>query len=124
MNLLLDTHIWLWWLVDDPKLVRTHKEAINDPANRVWVSVISVWEVAIKEARGKLQVAEDPVAASRELGLKFLAFNLEHARAVRALSGIHADPFDRALIAQAAIEHATLATADDAIRRYPGLTIL
>lgn len=124
MNLLLDTHVWLWWLADDRRLPRLFRDSINEPDNQVSVSAVSVWEVRIKSRSGKIRIDSDPVAVSAGLGLDFLPFTIGHANRVASLPELHRDPFDRALIAQALFEDTTLLSLDEAVRRYPGLRLL
>ena len=119
MNLLLDTHIWLWWLADSERLPAAYRDAINSPDSRVFVSAISLWEVHLKRQSGRLITEGDIVAASADMGLEFLAFTVGHANIIDSLPGIHGDPFDRALIAQAIGERSILMTVDEKIMRYP-----
>lgn len=118
MNLLLDTHVLLWWLADDPKLVQPARQAVADTDNIVHVSAVSLWETAIKQGIGKLDLPdgfEDAVAAQ---GFRELPVKWAHARQSRLLPWLHRDPFDRMLVAQAQVEQLTLVTADAGIRAY------
>ena len=118
MNLLLDTHVALWWLADDPVLpdhLRTH---ISDNANLVAVSAVTVWEVAIKAALGKIEVDDTWLTALEADGIQQLPVTWHHAERVRHLPLLHRDPFDRMLIAQALEERFTLVTADRTIPEY------
>jgi PIN domain nuclease of toxin-antitoxin system len=124
LNLLLDTHVWLWWLQEDPQLPARFLEAVNSPDNRVFVSAISLWELNIKRQSGKLRVDGDLAKVSLERGLQFMAFTVDHADLVLTLPDFHKDPFDRALIAQAIGYEATMLTCDATIQRYPGLRLL
>lgn len=122
MKVLLDTHILLWWVLDDPKLSTAHREIISDPANEICVSSASGWEIATKHRLGKLPEAGDvPVRLSyyvRKAGFLVLEISLEHALAAGALSGEHKDPFDRMLIAQARLENLPVITVDSVFQRY------
>ncbi len=122
MRLLLDTHAFLWWLEDSPKLGLLAREAIGDSANEVWVSAASAWEIAIKAALGRLKMKEAPeVCLPREMkknGFRALEISHAHALAVRTLPSLHADPFDRLLVVQSRLEGLTLVTADDFLSRY------
>lgn len=121
MNLLLDTHVALWAIVDSPKLTEKARELIQSPKTAVWISAASVWEVAIKHAlaRGDMPVAsQDAVRYFRESGYRFLAVEAEHAVAVEGLPAHHNDPFDRILVAQALIEPMRLMTHDALVARY------
>ncbi len=117
MRLLLDTHILLWALADDPALKPAWREALDD-AESLHVSAASIWEIAIKRALGKLRVDGDPARAAREAGCVPLPITWEHGEAAGALPPHHADPFDRLLIAQGRLEGLTLLTADAAFARY------
>lgn len=118
MNLLLDTHIVLWWLSDDPVLSETIRGHIGDTANMVFVSAATVWEVAIKASIGKLEVADSWLEALLTDGIQQLPVRWSHAEHVRKLPMIHRDPFDRLLITQAIDERLILVTADDIIPTY------
>ncbi|MBK9493000.1 MAG: type II toxin-antitoxin system VapC family toxin [Xanthomonadales bacterium] len=121
MNLLLDTHVALWAIVDSPKLTEKARELIQSPKTAVWISAASVWEIAIKHAlaRGDMPVAsQDAVRYFRESGYRFLAVEAEHAVAVEGLPAHHNDPFDRILVAQALIEPMRLMTHDALVARY------
>lgn len=118
MRLLLDTHAYLWWLADDPRLREGARAAIADPDAAVHVSAASVWEIAIKIELGKLELDGDPVAEIARNGFLELAMTARHALAAGSLPRHHDDPFDRMLIAQARTEDLTLVTRDAAFRAY------
>lgn len=124
MNLLLDTHALLWALGDDPTLRPAAREAIADGTNRVLVSAISVWEVVIKRALGRLDAPDDLVAEVRRARFEPLAVTLEHAEGLAHLPDHHSDPFDRMLVTQARMERLVLVTRDAAIRRYDVQTLM
>lgn len=124
MKLLLDTHVLLWWRADSPSLSPIHRAAIADPANQVYFSAASVWEIAIKSASGKLAVPVDFLETLGGLGFSSLPVTAEHAWATKLLPGHHADPFDRMLLAQSMVERSTLLTADRLILQYNGLFML
>ena len=118
MRLLLDTHTLLWWL-DDP--ARIHDEgriAIANARNGVFVSAISMLEIAIKESLGKLEVPAGLIGCIETCRFKELPLTVEHAAALRTLPPVHRDPFDRALIAQAQAEGMTLVSRDRTFREY------
>lgn len=122
MKLLLDTHTFIWWDSDPAQLSAPVLAALRDPANEVWLSVASVWEMVIKAQLGKLSLRlplGDIVQQQQANGLQILPVTLAHALAVQGLPAIHQDPFDRALIAQSNIEGAQLVSADQVIRQYP-----
>lgn len=121
MNLLLDTHVALWAITDSPKLPQKAREIIQSPKTTVWVSVASVWEIAIKYAlaRGDMPVSsQDAVRYFRESGYRFLAIEAEHAVAVEELAAHHQDPFDRILVAQSLVEPMRLMTHDPLVALY------
>jgi PIN domain nuclease of toxin-antitoxin system len=122
MRLLLDTHTFLWWLFDDPKLSATIRATIADASNVILVSAASAWEIAVKHRKGKLPEAGDvaPRVAEYITRARFtpLAITIEHATAAGALPGPHDDPFDRMLIAQAMFEDIAIATTDRLFRDY------
>lgn len=127
MNLLLDTHVALWAITDHPSLVAKARELILAPRNAVWVSTVSVWEIAIKHSlgRGDMPVsAQAAVQYFRQAGYRLLAIEPEHAVAVEELANHHQDPFDRLLVAQALAEPMRLVTHDMTVARYSDTIIL
>jgi PIN domain nuclease of toxin-antitoxin system len=121
-GLLLDTHVLLWWLKDDPRLGPKTKALIRDPETVVWVSAASAWEIAIKVALGRLDLDAAPqfwlVREIEQNGIRTLPITFKHALAVGVLPAHHADPFDRMLIAQAQEESLRLVTSDPSVRKY------
>ncbi len=119
MNLLLDTHTFLWAVDDNPNLSQEARAAIIDGNNLVFVSAATAWEISIKRAIGKLSVPYgsylNELKAHRFTSLDITT---EHALAVENLPQHHKDPFDRLLIAQAQIEKFTLVTRDTRIKQY------
>lgn len=124
MRLLVDTHVFLWWCGDDPRLGADERRAIRDGANEVYLSAASVWEIVIKQGLGRLRAPEPASVAPRRLGFQPLPITFEHAEATASLPPVHRDPFDRILVAQARIEGLTLVTHDPSIRSYPGVAFL
>ncbi|MFV0434835.1 MAG: type II toxin-antitoxin system VapC family toxin [Leucobacter sp.] len=118
MRLLLDTHVLLWWLADDPRLASRHRELISLGENLVYVSSISVAEISIKVSLGKLEAPAEIVDAVTAGGFEVLAFEARHAERLRGLPWHHRDPFDRMLVAQAQVEDLTLLSADARVREY------
>jgi PIN domain nuclease of toxin-antitoxin system len=115
MHVLLDTHILLWLFNDTALLPKQADEIIFDPSNLVFVSSISLWEIAIKTGLGKLELdvgVADLEAICERSNLIVIAFHAEHALAVETLPMHHKDPFDRALIVQAQLEQMLLPTHD------------
>ncbi|MGI9119067.1 MAG: type II toxin-antitoxin system VapC family toxin [Acidimicrobiales bacterium] len=118
MILLLDTHILLWWLGDDPTLPPRAAEAITDSETSVAVSAATAWEIAIKRAAGRLEAPEDLLDALEANHFAALAITASHAIAAGGLPLHHGDPFDRMLIAQARTEGLTLVSVDDRMAGY------
>jgi len=110
--------VLLWALEDNPRLLASTRTAIADPENPVWVSAASVWELAIKRARGRLKIDVDLSAETTEAGFDTLPITVEHALAAAALPPHHDDPFDRMLVAQASLEGLTLVTRDRRMAPY------
>ena len=120
MKFLLDTHALLWWLADDDQLGGAAREVIADPANDILVSVVSLWEIAVKVRIGKLQadIAEIIEAVHRE-GFLVLDVGMAHLVTLAGLPMHHRDPFDHLLIAQAMTEDATFMSENRNAGRYP-----
>jgi PIN domain nuclease of toxin-antitoxin system len=119
LRLLLDTHALLWALSAPGNLPADIREALEDPANIVFVSAASAWEMAIKQARGKLRYpAADVAAALGRASLLELPVTIRHAEAAARLPPLHRDPFDRMLVAQAQTEGLSLVSRDPAVRQY------
>ncbi len=127
MRVLLDTHAVLWWNVDDARLSDAARDLIRDGRNDVIVSAASVWEIAIKSARGRLDLpsAVEPYVEDRLRRNRWstLPIDVRHVIRAAALPEHHRDPFDRALIAQAQVEGLPIVTTDAAITRYDVETI-
>jgi PIN domain nuclease of toxin-antitoxin system len=124
LQLLLDTHVFLWWEADSAALNGVAKQAIADPANQIFVSAASVWEIAIKRRLGKLAFGGSPVVAIGKNGFFELAILPMDAEAAGDLDWPHNDPFDRLLVAQAGRLRATLVTADAVIRAFDPVVTL
>ena len=130
MNLLLDTHVALWALTDDPRLGGAARALIADEANHVAVSVASLWEIAIKHALSREGAGRMPISAGEALslfhtaGYDVLPITAAHVVALEALAPIHRDPFDRLLVAQALSEPLRLLTRDPLVARYSDTVIM
>ena len=118
MNILLDTHILLWWLADNKALSKKGRSLISDEKNMIFVSAATAWEIIIKKALGKLTAPDNLKEALLENNFKDLSMTLAHTEAIKNLPLIHHDPFDRMLIAQAKCESLTLLTADEKFGQY------
>src|SRR5690242_10451915 len=101
MRLLLDTHILLWWLADSPSLPDQAREWIANPANAVFVSAVSLWEIWLKQSLGKLKLPSDFEEKLAAESFESLPLLEAHTRGLASLPWHHRDPFDRMLIAQA-----------------------
>lgn len=123
MKLLLDTHIFLWFISADKRLPNKWKTYIRDPNNKVYLSVVSLWEVMIKYQLGKLPLPESPeryLPAQRVYHLiDSLPVTETSVIQLMKLPPLHRDPFDRLLICQALEHDLTIVTVDKAIRAYP-----
>ena len=117
MNLLLDTHILLWWLEDSPRLSASARDTIRD-SEIVFASAVSAWEIEVKRARGLLRAPDNLEMTIRARDLQPLSMTISHAVAAGRLPSHHGDPFDRMLIAQALLESLTLMTADKKLKHY------
>ncbi len=124
MRLLLDTHVVLWWLTDDPTLSEEVKTLIDEEPE-AYVSPATVWEVTIKHALGKIKQPPDLPERIRDSDFRELPIRFDHAIAAGRLPMIHRDPFDRMLVAQAQCDDLTLVTRDPRIQKYevPLLTV-
>lgn len=127
MRILIDTHAVLWWVSAEHRLSDRVRSLMRDPATEVIVSVASIFEIAIKAAKGDLEL---PSAVDRYLPKRIRQYRwdtlpilTDHALRAAALPRIHADPFDRLLVAQARVEGLPLVTSDPAITRYDVETI-
>lgn len=118
MRLLVDSHVLLWHVRDDPRLRPAPTAAIEAEDADVFVSTASLWELAIKSALGKLTVPDDLPTRVEAMAFEWLPVTAEHAWAVRELPPNHGDPFDRLLIAQARLERLPVVTADPQFAEY------
>ena len=118
MKLLLDTHIFLWALSEPNRLSPKQVNAVEDPTNTVYVSSISITEIAIKASLGKLELVFDPLDAAAKSGFEMLDFSAKDALFLKDLPFHHRDPFDRMLITQAISRKLMIATQDSIIDRY------
>ncbi len=122
MKLLLDTHCWLWWLANDPRLGAHARELIGDGENEVYLSAASSWEIAIKTSLGKLTLPEPPAqyvpGRLAAQGMRGLCIEHVHALEVASLPAHHQDPFDRLIVCQAQVEKMPILTANENIAAY------
>ncbi|MBD2459390.1 type II toxin-antitoxin system VapC family toxin [Nostoc sp. FACHB-87] len=123
MRALLDTHTFIWWVIDDNRLSSTARNIIADPGNNLFFSAASAWEIVIKVRLGKLNLPEPPETyiPSRLTINRFesLPIQMNHALQVVNLPALHQDPFDRIITAQSQVEKMPIITVDNKIIQYP-----
>lgn len=118
MRLILDTHILLWWWDDSPRLTQDLRDLIADPTHEVFVSAVSIAEIAVKRSIGRLVVRDDFAEGIERDGFAELPLRASHSGQLASLPLLHRDPFDRMLVAQAQVEGASLVTVDSMVRQY------
>ena len=129
MRLLLDTHIALWAIADDPRLTANARAIIEDRDNSIAISAATIWEIAIKRGLSRKGANAMPISGNaalnyfRAAGYEILAITAAHAAAAENLPPLHTDPFDRLLVAQAVTEPLRLVTHDAQLARY-GETVM
>ena len=118
----LDTHAFLWWITDDPKLSLLVRGIISDGENEIFISAATGWEIAIRSQIGRLKLPDEPRRFILEQlkinGMKSLPIEMRHALHISTLPTYHQDPFDRILIAQAQMEDLPVLSADPEIAKY------
>ena len=124
MDLLLDTNAFLRWVRGDSKLPSSWISTLVDPANTVFVSAATAWEVAIKRRLGKLEFSGTPADAVEFHGFRWIDMTAEDGEHAGSMDWEHRDPFDRMLVAQASRRALTLVTTDGAIASAPGISVL
>jgi PIN domain nuclease of toxin-antitoxin system len=127
VRVLLDSNVLLWYLLDDDRLSSAVKDLLEDTHVAVTVSVATQWELLLKAQRGRLRLPMEPerffVEPIEEAGFRVLPVETRHVLGLAELPQIHADPFDRLLIAQALVDDLDLVTADEVVRSYPIRTL-
>ncbi len=127
MKLLLDTNALLWAMLTPEDLSATATKLLSDPANELFVSVASLWEITIKVGIGKLSIPnsdiEEVISNLAAFGIHVLPIRAADLKALQALPLHHKDPFDRIIVAQAQVEDIPVITTDEKIRQY-GLPVL
>ncbi|MBF0099874.1 MAG: type II toxin-antitoxin system VapC family toxin [Desulfobacterales bacterium] len=122
MKYLLDTHIFIWWILDDPKLSDVFKSKISNSNNEFYFSAASAWEIVIKSSIGKLTLPDSPEKFINDQlhqnRIIELGITIEHTLQLLTLPFLHKDPFDRILIAQSNFEQITIITDDVLIKQY------
>jgi PIN domain nuclease of toxin-antitoxin system len=123
MRLLLNTHVFLWFISADARLPQAVVDAIRDPGSEIYLSAVSVWEVSIKYRLGKLPLPQPPETylpfQRNQHGITSLPLDESTITHLPALPDLHRDPFDRILLCQAAEYGLTVVTADDTLLAYP-----
>lgn len=121
MNILLDTHVALWAITDHPSLSTKARELILAQRATVWISVVSLWEIAIKHGLGGGDMpvsSHDALRYFRQAGYRLLGIEPEHVVALETLPSHHQDPFDRMMVAQSLVEPMRLMTHDATVALY------
>lgn len=122
MNYLLDTHTFIWFIEGDEELPRKTRNAITNIENKCFISIASLWEIAIKSGNGKLQLKinfHKVADLLTEIDIKLLAIGFADLQTLMSLELIHRDPFDRVIVAQAITNQYTILTRDQIIPSYP-----
>ncbi|MDQ3380214.1 MAG: type II toxin-antitoxin system VapC family toxin [Actinomycetota bacterium] len=123
IRLLLDTHVAIWFFEDPALLANEAREALEDSVNPAYVSAASVWEWALKQALGRISTPAELDTGAIRAGFHELPVTWAHGRSAADLPLLHADPFDRMLVAQALAEDLVLLTRDRLITQYPVATM-
>ncbi|MBA3632298.1 MAG: type II toxin-antitoxin system VapC family toxin [Acidobacteria bacterium] len=122
MRLLLDTHIFLWFITGDGRLPILMRDAIREPGNEVFLSVVSLWEIILKHQIGKLSLPQSPeiyIPKQRRLHqIRSLVVSENSIKELAKLPSVHRDPFDRLLICQTLAGNLTIVTVDNEILNY------
>lgn len=118
MRYLIDTHIFIWWMERSSRLSRNIFNLLNNPQNKVFLSVASVWEMIIKKTKKKLKTPKDVEGGIKASGFIPISVEILHVLNIEKLPMYHDDPFDRIIISQAKVERLTLITADKKIWKY------
>jgi PIN domain nuclease of toxin-antitoxin system len=118
VKVLLDTHVLLWSIDEPERIGPEARIAFRDDITETVVSVVTLWEIAIKQAAGRLRAPQNMPDRVRALGHEILPISVEHAWRVGVLPMHHRDPFDRLLVAQAMIEDLAIVTHDHAMPSY------
>ncbi len=124
MKLLLDTHVLLWWLENNPALPSTARNLIADPNNTIFLSAVTLWEIWLKQSIGKLKLPANFEERLAKEGFEALPLSAAHTKLIDSLPWHHRDPFDRMLVAQAQAANLKLLTVDEMIAAYGDMTLL
>lgn len=128
MDLLLDTHIWIWLGLEPARLIPRVAKSLDDPQNRLWISPISVWELLMLTQKGRVRLNEDAASWARRtietLALHEATLTTEVAFETESMGLKHSDPSDRWLAASAKVFNLTLVTGDEKLMAVPGIKVL
>lgn len=128
MNLLLDTHIWIWLALEPARLSRRVARVLDDPKNQLWISPISVWELSMLTKKGRVRLNEDAISWARrtieKLALQEATLTTEVAFETESLGLESSDPSDRWLAGSAKVFNLTLVTGDEKLIAVPGIKVL
>jgi len=128
MNLLLDTHIWIWNDLEPWKLTSDINRALASPENQLWLSPVSIWEITVLLEKRRINLKQDfrswADESVRDLQLQEAAITWEVAHEMRYTLLGHRDPADRFLVASAKVYDMTLVTADERLMNLPGISIM
>lgn len=118
MKIIIDTHIFLWAITDNPKLTKKQTQGLQTLSNTIYLSSISITELMIKSSIGKISINFDPIAIAKESGFELLDYNADDAIALKDMPFHHKDPFDRMLISQALNRKYKIMTVDSKFVDY------
>lgn len=118
MRYLIDTQVFIWLMEDNRKVSPEIRTLLQDPSINVFISIASIWEIVIKQAKGRLKIPKDIEKSIDELEFRVLPIEIFHVLGLRKLPNYHKDPFDRILISQAKVEKLTLISSDKKIWQY------
>ena len=117
-DFLIDTQVFIWWMEKNKRLHENLFKLLDDPQNKILLSVASIWEIIIKKSKNRLKTPKNIEAGVKKSGFIVLDIELNHVLGVEDLDFYHKDPFDRILISQAKAENLTLVTSDEKIWKY------
>ena len=118
MRLLIDSHTFIWWAEASPILSMAARDAIAHPSNEATISIAALWELTIKTSSGKLTLPAELETMVTVLQFPVLGIDFDHLRRIETLPGVHRDPFDRMMIAQALAEGMPIVTRDRVFAAY------
>jgi len=124
MRILLDTHVYLWWLDTPVLLSKKAVELIENPNNIIYISAVVSWEISIKVSIGKLNVSSDVMDYIVKNSFIELPITVKHTQELLSLENLHKDPFDRILLAQAKNENLTFITRDSQCLKYKNVKLI